>query len=362
MPNRSIILATLIVASLGLLSPNQTPLHAQTMMAEGSSMMFSFSRNLQYGDTSAEVKILQQILNNDSRTLIAEIGPGSPGNETTYFGGLTRAAVIKFQELYREEILVPNGLTRGNGFVGPSTRAQLIKKASLPAQPTIPTKLPPSTPSGNSPLTPVTDRLPIIYYSANASTTQNIYIIQPSEYAAPAGKTITLSGVGFSTKSNTLYFGKDKSRKLEGLKATNSSMLSFTLPDYPVGKYDLFIQNEAGISEMSSFIIITSPNASVPIIESVSPTSGPYGAKVTIHGKNFTPTGNEVRTNYRIIENLPSADGTTILVPMDLFPDVPQLQTSNVPKQNFTLPVYIFVLNSNGVSNRNAPGRFTLEL
>lgn len=85
----------------------------------------TFSRNLQLGSIGPDVAALQRVLNEDPATALAMSGPGSPGNETQYFGPATKQAVIKFQEKYKSVVLSPNNLLTGTGLVGPSTRSVL---------------------------------------------------------------------------------------------------------------------------------------------------------------------------------------------------------------------------------------------
>lgn len=72
-----------------------------------------------------DVETLQRVLNYTSLTEVAKDGPGSPGNETAYFGNGTKNAIIAFQNIFADQILAPNGLSSGNGYVGATTRAVL---------------------------------------------------------------------------------------------------------------------------------------------------------------------------------------------------------------------------------------------
>lgn len=113
-----------------------------------------FTSNLMLGSQGAQVIALQQMLNRDPDTLIAYTGPGSPGYETSYFGVLTRAAVIRFQEKYASETLSPAGITRGSGFVGAYTRAKLNILSMLTADSSLTPALPTVSTSPTSPANP----------------------------------------------------------------------------------------------------------------------------------------------------------------------------------------------------------------
>jgi len=81
-------------------------------------LSFTFKSTLVVGSQGAEVKELQKCLSKDH-----EIYP--EGSISGYFGSKTKAAVIKFQEKYKEDVLSPFGLTKGTGDVKSKTREKL---------------------------------------------------------------------------------------------------------------------------------------------------------------------------------------------------------------------------------------------
>jgi hypothetical protein len=76
-----------------------------------------FTRTLQLGSTGLDVRALQQFLNTHGYT-VATTGPGSPGNESMYFGPATKAALIRFQSAQR---IVP-----ASGLFGPLTKLKVM--------------------------------------------------------------------------------------------------------------------------------------------------------------------------------------------------------------------------------------------
>lgn len=82
-----------------------------------------FVSSFDIGNSGEEVIQIQRFLNaHSAETRVASEGPGSPGQETSYYGERTFLAVMAFQRMYAEAILTPVGLTAPTGFWGASTR------------------------------------------------------------------------------------------------------------------------------------------------------------------------------------------------------------------------------------------------
>lgn len=86
-------------------------------------------------DNDKAVKILQEILNSDPETLVAETGPGSPGQENWFFGRKTEEAVEKFQYKYGLEVTGKIDLKTWklmNSYVENYNNPQPISKSKSP--------------------------------------------------------------------------------------------------------------------------------------------------------------------------------------------------------------------------------------
>ncbi len=92
---------------------------AQLSALQGSSSTgagcYTFTRNHALGNSGGEVMWIQKFLNNHGAQVSAT-GAGSLGNESSYFGAKTKAAVAAFQ--------AANGVSPAVGFWGPLTRAK----------------------------------------------------------------------------------------------------------------------------------------------------------------------------------------------------------------------------------------------
>lgn len=290
-----------------------------------------FSRNLSLGMTGSDVEKLQQMLNTNPKSLVSSTGIGSSGKESPYFGNKTRLAVVRFQELYQQEILEPAGLSSGSGFVGMLTRKKLESLCFTTVFPNTPSVAP-------APVPP----LPAQIATGKAPT-----VLFPSAYSGVPGTTIVVSGDSFALQSsNTVYFGPYSATGTP----RSASEIFVKIPDIPPGRYPLWIENKHGSSNKDAFFIVRDPAIPEPKLTSLLPARGSAGTPVTIIGTGFLSSGNELRTGVEVIPGISSSNNTSL---------------EWTPPKSFsggdgthTIPVWIYVVNERGVSN---PLVFTMQ-
>ena len=79
---------------------------------------FNFTRNMSVGARGEDVRDLQIFLNTNG-VIVTDVGAGSPGNETNYFGTLTQKALAEYQRI--------NEINPPAGYFGPITRLFINK-------------------------------------------------------------------------------------------------------------------------------------------------------------------------------------------------------------------------------------------
>lgn len=309
-----------------------------------------FSRNLKFGMSGDDVRVLQVMLNTDPTTRVAENGPGAPGSETNYFGGATRQAVIKFQEKYRAEVLIPSGLSYGTGYFGEKTRAQMSIFGTQGGETTIGAV---ST-AGNGAPVPTNDFASSTNIGTGIAPTPTPTPIQQTEVAIASlsqlsGKPltqITVSGWGFTPTGNTVSFGSTTITNLNSLDGYN---ISLSVPSISMGVYPIAVKNAIGESKTKTYFVVVSGFIQGPTIQSITPDHATRGDTVTIKGINFSPSNNLIRVNNEVIENVPSSDGKTLtfVLPIQMLAGFGSKQTG----EKVSLPVWVHVFSWNGVSN-----------
>lgn len=236
---------------------------------------FVFGANLKYGDVSPDVIELQKILNQSADTRVALSGPGSPGEETDYFGALTETAVIKFQEKYKGEILVPWGLNLGSGFVGVSTRAKLnsiLAGGTIQAIKEVNNATSSSVALNESPadIASILSSLPTSS-AVNNNHASSSYLGPPlienlSGIDFSPGDSLTITGAGF-TGSVSVHVGD---QVYNNPKVISDSIITVTVPNED-GVLFVWVGNEIGDSreEYPMFIVSRDKSVNNPIIPGV---------------------------------------------------------------------------------------------
>ena len=108
-----------LLSTISALQAQLSGMSGGTTTTTGS---YNFTLNHKMGDNGGEVMDIQKFLNAHGFTVSAT-GAGSAGNESSYFGAKTKAAVIAFQNANAASVLAPVGLSAGTGYWGASSRA-----------------------------------------------------------------------------------------------------------------------------------------------------------------------------------------------------------------------------------------------
>lgn len=325
-------------------------------------------RDLRLGMSGEDVRMLQVLLNRDVTTRVAISGDGAPGKETVYFGAKTRAAVIRFQNLYKGEVLLPSGLTSGSGFVGTYTRAHLLHLPGVECNPglrILSTKEPAAgfaTLRGDVVAGQKTNLS--VVPSAGTTTPPPAapsfmvpQVNRPSSYVVSPGDKVSVSGTGFSSTGNILHVG---ALMIPDLGESAPGTLEATIPlDTPKGKFDLSVSNTNGESN-KSFLIVVERGAAPPAVKSFFPARGTHGTTVSVIGEGFTKENNEIYVGNKPVTGISSLDGKTLSFVLSLDIDgMSAVETRATSAATNTAPIWFYVVNANGISNN---GIFTLTL
>ena len=248
-----------LMASLAILQGQLTALEGAAPAAGVTGCTItSFARNLKQGMTGDDVKCLQIVLNSASATQVAATGVGSSGNETTYFGALTKAAVVKYQEKNAADCLTPLGLTTGTGFVGVKTLAKLnaVLTAEVPAAETPAAETPAEeTPAAEVPATGLTVALASDTPAATTMVAGSAYnVFTKVKLTAGTAGDATITGI---TVTRTGY---SNDNDVSGVLIQDSSGVRH-------GNVLTFSENKANISFASAPITIAAGKTDYLTIE-----------------------------------------------------------------------------------------------
>lgn len=312
-----------------------------------------FIKNLTLGSDNSDVATLKQVLNSNPLTSVQK--SGLVEEKSTYFGPDTRRAVIKFQELYKETVLYPSGLTKGTGFVGPSTRAKLNELAkNLNLQQNFAVSDPVVSNTTES------DSL-IARLRALLGVGARVQVNMAENYQVSPQGTLVLAGSGFLPNQNTVHI--DGKYLVSNVGSLTGTSLKVNLPkEISLGKHSVWVTNSNGSSRNPAteiYFVVTENPASNPVITSVSPDFAAQDEEIIIKGRSFTPSGNNLYTTLGNVTNISSSGGDTLRVNLSSFPVMAAL-ASNPELKGTRYNVAMYVQNENGVSLK--PFMFTIQI
>ncbi len=355
---------TALMAQLATLQTELAVLQGGTGTTVTGCTITSFDRALKVGMTGDDVKCLQIVLNSDSATIVASSGVGSSGNETSYFGPLTKTAAIKFQEKYASEILESWGLTAGTGYIGSTTRAKLntILSSGTVVTPDVPVVTAAGLTVALSALTPATgviitsgDASPYIGQALTPFTTVNF---SAGSEGSVKVTTLKFKRIGISADANfdNVYLYEGSVKLLEGgtISSTyitfNDATGIFTVPAGQTKsitlKANLNYDVSAGKTMSFDLVAATDITSDASVVNGTFPISGKVMsvANATDFGYVGLTAGNTPgsldvsvtpQVDYEVWRVIVLANNQDIEIERLVFTEVGSIQSNDL--QNFKL-------------------------
>ena len=248
--------------------PNDVP-PTETTPTDTQTTEPQFTRDLTIGSTGDDVRALQQLLN-DLGFLIADTGPGSPGQESTYFGERTRQALIRYQQA--------NNISPASGYFGPLTRSSLQNQPTQQVQSFIqqtpPNDVPPTetTPTDTQTTEPQFTRDLTI-----GSTGDDVRALQ--QLLNDLGFLIADTGPGSPGQESTYFGERTRQALIRYQQANNISPAS--------GYFGPLTRSSLPVSAVRSFVETVDPTPPAP--QQVEPTPSSQQQEQTEDTSDYEP-------------------------------------------------------------------------
>ncbi len=228
---------------------------------------FQFTRTLSIGSLGLDVKALQEFLN-ANKYYIATSGLGTPGNETTYFGYATEAALKKFQCAVLS-ICYGAATTNGYGATGPLTR-NILNGALTPL--TIPIVTTAS-------VAPVTSVQTAIIITSGTALTSYLSLGVTGQQVKTLQKLLNSKGYAVATSGNgssgfeTTYFGPATDAAVKRFQCATIQVCSGSPVTNGYGA--------TGPRTRAALTGTTAPAASQAPVKTVTPVQTPTKTQIT---------------------------------------------------------------------------------